>query len=494
MTRMSSQVMAVTCGAVLFAVVLSGVLASGLIRNAYDGQAKAVLHREALLTARLVEDRATTAATRAGRPAALVLAGAGVQAVRVRAKGTVVGAAAGLVSGDQTDVSAAAQGRSVQGSRTIAGVRYLVDVEPVDGGGGVLLLQKASDARAVTRGVVWRFVLALLVGLLTAALLAGLLARRLTRPLAGAALAAQRLATGERDVRLAEDGPTEVTAVASSLNSLATSLATSEGRQREFLLSISHELRTPLTAIKGFAEALADRVSTGDAAVAAGRTIEAEANRLQRLVSDLLDLARLAADDFRLDLADVDLGELVREAGEVWSGRCSAVGVVFRLELPDEPVTALTDATRLRQVLDGLAENALRVTPAGRPIVFALALETGGAPGVPGEPGEPGEPGAAAGPARSVLAVRDGGPGLSAGDRAVAFERGVLYERYRGVRQVGTGLGLALAAGLVGCLGGTAEAAEAPEGGAAFLVRLPLSTPGPSVTPLDAAPHHSSAR
>ena len=491
MTRMSSQVMAVTCGAVLFAVVLSGVLASGLIRNAYDGQAKAVLHREALLTARLVEDRATTAATRAGRPAALVLAGAGVQAVRVRAKGTVVGAAAGLVSGDQSDVSAAAQGRSVQGSRTIAGVRYLVDVEPVDGGGGVLLLQKASDARAVTRGVVWRFVLALLVGLLTAALLAGLLARRLTRPLAGAALAAQRLATGERDVRLAEDGPTEVTAVASSLNSLATSLATSEGRQREFLLSISHELRTPLTAIKGFAEALADRVSTGDAAVAAGRTIEAEANRLQRLVSDLLDLARLAADDFRLDLADVDLGELVREAGEVWSGRCSAVGVVFRLELPDELVTALTDATRLRQVLDGLAENALRVTPAGRPIVFALALEPGGASGYSGAPGEPR---AAAGPARAVLAVRDGGPGLSAGDRAVAFERGVLYERYRGVRQVGTGLGLALAAGLVGRLGGTAEAAEAPEGGAAFLVRLPLSTPGPSVTPLDAAPHHSSAR
>jgi signal transduction histidine kinase len=108
-------------------------------------------------------------------------------------------------------------------------------------------------------------------------------------------------------------------------------------------------------------------------------------------------------------------------------------------------------------VLDGLAENALRVTPAGRPVLLGL-YET---------------------PGTAVLQVRDGGPGLAPEDLPVAFERSVLYERYRGVRQVGTGVGLALVHGLTTRLGGTATAGRAPEGGACFTVRLPAQ---PSAT------------
>jgi two-component system sensor histidine kinase BaeS len=81
----------------------------------------------------------------------------------------------------------------------------------------------------------------------------------------------------------------------------------------------------------------------------------------------------------------------------------------------------------------------------------------------------------------AVLEVRDGGPGLTEDDLAVAFERSALYERYRGTRRVGTGLGLALVAGLADRLGGSARAGSAPEGGAAFRVLLPLRRPGPPV-------------
>jgi two-component system sensor histidine kinase BaeS len=183
-----------------------------------------------------------------------------------------------------------------------------------------------------------------------------------------------------------------------------------------------------------------------------------EARRLDRLVSDLLDLARLGALDFRIDLQPVDLTALVQAAGEVWRARCEAVGVVGRTDLPRHPVHCVTDPTRVRQILDGLAENALRVTPAGRPVLLGL-YET---------------------PAAAVLQVRDGGPGLSEADLPVAFERSVLYERYRGVRQVGTGVGLALVQGLATRLGGTAYAGRAPEGGACFTVRLPLE---PAVPP-----------
>jgi two-component system sensor histidine kinase BaeS len=230
-----------------------------------------------------------------------------------------------------------------------------------------------------------------------------------------------------------------------SLNLLAQALATSEGRQREFLLSVSHELRTPLTGIRGFAEAIEEGV--GDP-VESARTIGVEADRMQRLVSDLLDLARAEADDFPLDLSTLDLGDVVRQAAPVWERRCAEVGVVFRAELPAEPVRVRADAGRVRQVLDGLAENALRVTPEGRPVVFAVQ-----------PPG--------------LLQVRDGGPGLAPEDLPVAFDRAVLYERYKGVRRVGTGLGLALVGTLVRRMGGTAEAGRAQEGGACFSVRLP---------------------
>jgi signal transduction histidine kinase len=206
--------------------------------------------------------------------------------------------------------------------------------------------------------------------------------------------------------------------------------------------------------VKGFAESLADGVTTGDDVRGVGATVLAEADRLDRLVSDLLDLARLGAQDFRLDVAEVDLVDLVAAAADVWRSRCEALGVRFSVQLPAGPVWVDTDPTRVRQILDGLAENALRVTPAGRPVVFRL----GTAPGW------------------GVLEVRDGGPGLTPEDCEVAFERSVLYERYRGVRRVGTGVGLALVHGLTTRLGGHATAGHAPEGGACFTVWLPAAS------------------
>ena len=119
------------------------------------------------------------------------------------------------------------------------------------------------------------------------------------------------------------------------------------------------------------------------------------------------------------------------------------------MERADRPVLVRADPRRLRQVLDGLAENALRVVPAG------------GAAGVRGAGG------------RGVLEVRDGGPGLAAEDYPVVFERAALHDRYRGLRPVGKGgVGLALVHGLVTRMGGTIRAAPAPEGGVCFSITL----------------------
>lgn len=319
-------------------------------------------------------------------------------------------------------------------------------------GNGVVLTRRAvTGTAALVLGNLW---LALAAGLGAGLAAGALLARLVTTPVRNAAAAAARLRAGDRAVRLAVRPPAEVAELAESFNQLAAALATSEGRQRDFLLSVSHELRTPLTTIRGYAEALADGVVGAEGAPKAGRTVLDEADRLDRLVSDLLVLARLEAADLPVELMPVDLADLIGSAAEAWSGRCAAVGVVLRTELPGTPVGVRTDPGRVRQVVDGLCENALRVVPAGAPLVLAVRAE----------------------PAGGVVEVRDGGPGFTDDDLAVAFERGALYQRYRGVRAVGSGLGLALAARLVRRLGGAIEAGHAPEGGARFTVVLPYAT------------------
>lgn len=454
--RLSRQVSLVVAAAALLSAVLAGLVSVGLVRTAADTQSRTVLRRETLLVAGLLERQRTALSTRPRQPVGQLLSRAEISLVRVEANGRVgQGGSPPVVPPptlDAADLRAAAAGQPISATRMLGGSRYLVEGQPVAQGGGVVLLERASVARSAGTPVLRRLAVALLLGVAAALVLGLLLARRIARPLELAAAGARRLAAGERGLQLTPEGPREVAAVTESLTGLAAALSASEARQAAFLVSVSHELRTPLTAVRGFGEALADGVATGGEAVRAGEVITAEADRLQHLVSDLLDLARLGAEDFRLDLVEVDLTALVTDAGEVWRHRGEGQGVGFALAAPAYPVLVRTDARRVRQVLDGLLENALRATPSGRPLVLALDASR---------------------PSTVLLEVRDGGPGLTDADLAVAFERSALHDRYRGTRRVGTGVGLALVAGLVARLGGQVLAGHAPEGGASFAVHLP---------------------
>lgn len=426
--------------------VLAGALAFGLIRGAGIAPARQALARLADAAAQAVPGPQEQVRLRRTLQAVDVRFGRIDPGGSVRTPALLVRQAL-----DADQLAAVRAGRSVSATRTIDGSTVLVEARPTSDGGGVVLVQRHRDAVAADNRAIGRTVLAILVGVVVAALVGALVARRIARPLRRTAAAAHALASGRRDVLVRPEGPEEVAEVAEAVNTLSAALAHSEGRQREFLLSVSHDLRTPLTAITGYAESLASGVLPPDQAPAAGEVIQAEAARLDRLVSDLLDLARLDARDFRVDLVDTDLAAVLLAAAAVWRVRCEQAGVPFAVEAGGAPLPAHTDPARVRQLLDGLLENALRVTPAGAPIVLA---------------------GRAEGPA-VVLEVRDAGPGLRDEDLAVAFERGALFRRYRGVRQVGTGLGLAIVAGLAARLGGTVTAGHAPEGGARFTVRLP---------------------
>lgn len=355
----------------------------------------------------------------------------------------------------RADADRALTGVPVSAVVAAGGRTWIVEARPTPA--GAFALARTTDTGPLGTGLIRRnLAFALLAGAGVALLVGGVVGTLLARPLRRTASAAHSLRTGRRDVRVPVAGPGEVAEVAAAVNELADALSHSERRQREFLLSVSHELRTPLTAVRGFAESLADGVVTGDDARAAGATILQEAQRLDRLVADLMELARLEADDFRLDIVGVDLVALLGEAASVWRARCAAAGVDFRVEAPSSPVVMRADPRRLRQVVDALAENALRLVPPGAPLVLAA------------RPG--------------TLEVRDGGPGLAPADYPLVFQRGALHERYRGHRPVGAGgVGLALVHGLVTRMGATISASPAPEGGACFTISF--ATPPASATP-----------
>lgn len=432
------------------AIVIAGLISYPLVRSTALTQAHNSLARLADLTVSALERDTFLPAQNEPLPRQLAET---LQAEDVT--GYIVMSGAAEVPGmtrKQVDRVLAGSPVTTEG-RTAKG-EVLVEARPFGIGMAVVLEQPVSVVGVTAIDVIRRVVIALILGLLIAIPIGYVAARRLTRPLRAARDAANEMAKGSRDVRLEPEGPQEIADIAVSLNRLSTALSVSEGRQRDFLLSVSHELRTPLTAVKGYAEAMADGVVPAEDVERTAQTVVAEAERLDRLVSDLLDLARLGAVDFRVNPVETDIDELLADAALVWADRAAKHDVELRAERPGQPLIVTTDPMRARQILDNLAENALRVSPAGSVIVLAARPDNLGV----------------------ILEVRDSGPGLTDDDVAVAFEPGVLHERYRGVRPVGTGLGLALVGKLAGGLGGSAEAGAAPEGGARFTVHLPAAT------------------
>jgi two-component system sensor histidine kinase BaeS len=295
------------------------------------------------------------------------------------------------------------------------------------------------------------FLLVGLVCMLAAGVVAYWLARRFSRPLVTAAEATERIAAGDlgSPIPVSPYDMPEFASLATAINAMSDRLQRARDQQRHFLLSVSHELRTPLTSIRGYAEALADGATddvTGSVAI-----IETEARRLERLVRDLLDLARLDAERFSFELASVDAAEVAARTVDHLRPEVVAAGLTVTLTLPTaRPLWVVTDGDRLHQLLSNLLENACKF--ARSHIVV----------------------GARADDRRVVLWVEDDGVGIPADELPRVFEPHFTSDRSQ-ARRTGTGLGLAIVAELVTAMGGgvRAESPVGPDGGTRMVVWLP---------------------
>jgi signal transduction histidine kinase len=327
---------------------------------------------------------------------------------------------------------------SVQGTMTFGGDPYYFAART--GNPGTLILLRRQHS--LLTGYVWGLLIAAAAGGLLAALAAFLLARRISRPVDRVSAAARSLARGAHPEPVPIEGASEIATLAAAFNDLAAQLRQAQEAERNFLLSVSHELKTPLTAIRGYAEAVEDgAVDPRDAAA----TVAAEARRLERLVHDLLDLARMNRTDFNVHNTEIDLSEVADDAVRRYGQQAESFGVELHA-VGDGPAPAIGDADRVLQVVSNLVENALRLTPPGGEVRVVAA------------PG--------------VLRVEDTGPGLAETDTERAFERFYLHERYGLERRVGTGLGLAIVKELTLAMGGDVDVESRPGTLTVFTVRL----------------------
>jgi two-component system sensor histidine kinase BaeS len=376
-----------------------------------------------------------------------------VSLVAVGPAGVVRGELPDGVTAADLDVTALRNGEVVSGSH--GSLVYAAAGRPVGSTTAIAVLTR--DAEPLLGPARRLFLVAGAATLLVGVVVALRLSRALTEPIRRADAVTRRIAGGDLAARVPEPparAQDELADLSRGINAMAATLERSRGLEQQFLLSVSHDLRTPLTSIRGYAEAIADGTA-GEPVVAAG-VILTESRRLDRLVRDLLDLARLDARQFSLRLEPVDVGDVATHVTEGFRPEADEAGVRLTLATPgaggSAGVVATADPDRLAQVVANLVENALKYATAE--VRVAVAADGG-----------------------SVrLTVEDDGPGIAAEDLPHVFERLYVARRQPRRRETGSGLGLAIVRELVGAMGGDVRAEAAAGPGTRLVVTLPRSS------------------
>jgi len=298
----------------------------------------------------------------------------------------------------------------------------------------------------------WQLLLGGALASAAALLAARFLAKGMTKPLRDMAQAAGKMAQGDYSQRVQTASRDEVGQLAAAFNRMSAELESVERLRRELVANVSHELKTPISALQARLENLLDGVEAPDPAVL--QVMLQQAQRLSRLVDQLLDLSRLESGDIPLDRDAIDVASLVREvASEIGVSRADHL-VDVRVEVPASLPPVWADRERVHQVLFNLLDNAVRYTPPGGEVVVS-ATPTG---------------------ERCEIRVEDTGPGIPPEHLPFLFERFYRVDQARSRGEGGTGIGLAIARSVVDAHGGRIWAESDVGRGSVFAFELPLAT------------------
>ncbi len=301
--------------------------------------------------------------------------------------------------------------------------------------------------------------LAALAAFLVAIVVSLFVSRRIVAPVREMMVASRRIANGHYGERVEVPGASnqeeldEMAQLAVSFNQMASKLEQIEATRRELIGNVAHELRTPLTTIKGSMEGLIDGVLPPEAPTF--QQIHREADRLQRLVTDLQELSRVEAGAFELNLRPLRVRDLVEATATRLGRQFEEKSVVLEIDLNADLPPVPADEDRIGQVLLNLLGNALQYTPAGGK-VRVTACRQG---------------------AEICISVSDTGAGIPAEHLSLIFTRFYRVDKSRARGGGGSGIGLTVARHLVEAQGGRIWAeSPGPGQGSTFTFRLPLAS------------------
>lgn len=322
-----------------------------------------------------------------------------------------------------------------------------------------------------------------LIGVLVigTALAAVLIFRPAHRRLEALEDATRRLGSGDLAARAPESGGDEIATLARSFNRMAEDLAAraaelqaADQARRQLLADVSHELMTPLTAIRGYLETLSMSELALDARTRARylEIVSQETSRLERVIGDLLDLARLDGGAGALRWQAVPVESLFGRVAARHERECRERTITLTAAIEPGAEIAIGDPDRLEQALQNLAANALRATPAGGRIDLRAELAPEGV----------------------RLSVRDSGQGIPTEHLPFIFDRFYKIDASRAGAAGGSGLGLSIVKAIVERHGGRIAASSAPGAGTLMVITLPSHSPGDRSAAGDAAPSRATDR
>jgi two-component system OmpR family sensor kinase len=317
----------------------------------------------------------------------------------------------------------------------------------------------------IFRALLQPLLIALVLAFAVSIILAILVTRSVVRPVQHVALAAQKIAAGDYDQSVPVEGSREFKELASDFNQMTQQVRGTQQVQRDFLANVSHELKTPLTSIQGFAQAIQDGAAGDSASIRKSATIIFdEATRMNRMVGELLDLARIESGQIVMRHEAVQLDQLLRAVIERLALRAQDSGVVLYADIAAGLPAIVGDGDRLAQVFSNLIDNALKHTPNGGKVTVAARTISGSAAVKRGKPLSGVE-----------ISVADTGAGIPPEELARIFERFYQVDKSRVKSKTGSlGLGLAIVKEIVTAHGGTIHAESIVGLGTKFVVWLPM--------------------
>lgn len=335
-------------------------------------------------------------------------------------------------------------------------ITYIHPETKIDTLGGLVIVSvPIPNVVSARNTVVDYFVVATIAAVVLELIILIFFTKKVTDPLRELQAAAARVADGSFEQKIPKRSDDEIGALVESFNQMQESLANLDRMRNDFIANVSHELRTPMTSIGGFIDAILEGVIPPERQAKYLGIVRNEITRMNTLVNDLLDVARLQSGHTKLDFKREDVNLIAADCVSKLEPLIRDKGLNTALDFQTSQAFAWVDVSSVTRVFINLIQNAVKFTNSGGTITVRTGLVRGGV----------------------EVTVEDTGQGISAEDQKMIFERFFKVDQSRGLDKKGTGLGLSLVKNIMKAHGGTVRVESELGVGSKFIFTIPAEEP-----------------